>query len=277
MGVLVAFAFSKPDIRSNLFKILKATFHRKLAPVWLAYVAWVILFVVMADWLGIWHPVLTKDTLVWGGTTGIVLLLGLTDANEAGYFQRTILKIAGIVVIFEYLVNLATFPFLIEILLQPLIFILMVAPTIVKEPSHRETWLRIRVGFTSILLIVIGVHTIQTLQKTWETLDLSLIALRAVWPMILGLWVLVLVFALAVITTYEQAFVRLQMYRDESKGLWKAKLGLILALRIRLGLIREAAKGGTIHVANSDSVVNAYKAAKRFETEINSSQQRKAR
>lgn len=262
-------ALLKPDIRSTLVEALRMAVAPKLAIVWTVYGIWIILFVLIADWVGIWQVMLTKETLVWSATVGVALLVGFTEATEPGYFRREVTKVLSVVVIFEYIVNFASFSFWIEFLiLQPLLFVVVIPPSVARKPEQQNTWRRIRIRLLVILILVVVSHTIRTLYASWQIVDWELFALRAVWPMLLGMWVLVLMFLLAVVASYEQAFLRLRQYRDERKGLWKAKLGLVLALRIRLKWIHEAAKGGTKHVANTESVSAAYKAAKRYRTEI---------
>lgn len=107
-------------------------------------------------------------------------------------------------------------------------------------------------------------------------MDWRFFALRAVWSLLLGVWVLVLVFPLAVVASYEKAFFRLELYRDEREGLWKAKLGLVLVLGIRLRLIREPARGGTEHVACAESIGTAYRRAKRYKTKLVAAEHREA-
>lgn len=257
----------KPDIRSSLVSALRIAFTSKLVIIWVVYVLWIGLFVLISDWAGIWQPVLTKDTLVWSATAGISVLVGFTEAAEPGYFRREFSKVLSVVVVFEYIMNFASFSFWIEFLLQPLLFFLIVAPTLSKEPRLQETWRRVRSWFLVIIGVAILYNTGRTLYASWQTVDWGLFVLRLAWPMLLGTWVLVLVFPLAVVASYEEAFVRLRMYRDKCKGLWKAKLGLVLALGIRLRWIREAAKGGTRCVANTESVGTAYEAAKRYKAE----------
>ena len=256
-----------PDVRSDLIEVLKMAVFSKLVIVWTVYFLWIALFVNIADWVGIWRAVLTKDTLLWSATAGVALLIGSTEASEPGYFRRAFSKVLSVVVIFEYLVNFTTFPVWIEIPLQLILFLFVVAPVVTKKPEQQEAWRRIRTWFFIILMIVIGGHTVQTLHASWQAMDLGLLALQAVWPMLLGIWVLMLLFPLSVVMCYEQAFVRLEMYRNDNARLWK--LGLVLALRIRLKWIREAAEGGsgTYHVAHAESVSAAYEAAKCYRTE----------
>ena len=240
-------------------------FAPKIAAVWIVYILWILSFVWIADWVGIWLTVLMKDTLVWSTTAGVALLLGFTEATKPGYFRQKLSEVVGVVVVFEYLVNFASFSFWIELFLQPVLFFFIVAPVVAEEADQEETWRRARVWFLAVLTMVLVGHTVQALHVSWQTVNWGNFALRAVWPMLLGTWVLVLVFPLALVASYEQAFLWLEMRSNEHTGLWKVKLGLVLALRTRLKWVREASKGGavTYHVTRANSIVTAYEAAKR--------------
>lgn len=115
--ILTAFALLKPDIRSTLVGTLKMAVASKLIFVWIVYSLWIILFVLITDWVGTWRTVLTKDTFVWSATAGIALLVGFTEAAKPDYFRREFTNVLSLMVIFEYIVNFATFPLLIELLL----------------------------------------------------------------------------------------------------------------------------------------------------------------
>ncbi|MFC7156123.1 hypothetical protein ACFQPA_11760 [Halomarina halobia] len=266
--LIIVLAVLKQKIRSSLYQVLRMTFSPKLTVIWIVYVLWIMSFVLISAWVGLWRAILTKDTVVWSVTAGLALLVGFPEAKNLGYFRQELLKIVSIIVIFEYIVNFASFSFWSELIIQPLIFIFLVAPIIVDDPEQREAWHRGRIWFFAILGIVTLAHTIRILYSTRQTVDWELFALQAVWPILLGIWVLILVFPLAIISSYEEAFIKLRLYRTERKGLWKAKLGLVMALGVRLRLIREAAKGGTKDVADAESVGAAYEAAKRYKTEI---------
>lgn len=265
--VLATLVLSKPDIRSSLSRTLRLAVARKLATVWIVYAGWIIAFVLITDWLGVWRAVLAKDTLVWGLTAGLASLVGFTEATEPGFFRRAFYNVLGVVGLVEYFVSLASFSFVIEFLLQPFVFFFAVAPVVVDEPGQKKTWHRASNWFFAVLGVALLGYTAHTLFESRQTLDMGHLALQAVWPVLLGIWVLVLVFALAMVSIYEQAFRKLRWIRDGNNGLWKAKLGLVLALGVRVRWINEASKGGTYHVAHADSVVAAYEAAKRFKKE----------
>ncbi len=264
LGILLVLGLSKPSVRKSIRDVLRSAFSPKLAAVWAIYVAWIAGLVALAHWVGVWKNVLTKDTILWTVTAGLALIVTFTEASKPGHFGRAVLKVVGIVALLEYLVTLATFRLWVELLLQPIVVLFTVAPIIVKEPGSRTSWHHASTWFIAILVLVMVGHTTRTLYDSWLTMDWGLFVLQAIWPMALALWVLIVVFGLAVVASYEQAFLRLDWSRDEDVGVWKPKLGLVLALGLRLRWIHEAAKGGTFHVARAHSVRSAFQAARSF-------------
>lgn len=264
----LVFAVSKLQVRASLRDFLRSAFAPKVVFVWIIYAAWIVTFVALAHWGGVWTAVLTKDTIVWIVTAGLALLMGFTEASsKPGYFRRAILKVVSAVAILEYLITLASFPLLVELLLQPVVFLFAIAPIVVREPKQRTSWQCTSTRFFAIFGFVLLAHTTRTLLVSWETINLRLLVLRALWPMALAFWVLMLVFALAVVASYEQAFLRLNWSRGGEVSSWRGKLALLFGLGLRLNLIHEAVKGGTFHVAHANSVRDALGATRRFKTE----------
>lgn len=267
LGIILAYGLLVSTVRTSTWRVLRLAFAPKLTVVWSVYVAWVLGVVALAYWGGVWKAVLTKDTFVWVVTTGLVLMTKFTEASEPGYFRRAVLKVVAITAFLEYLITFATFTLWVELLLQPVVFVFLVAPIVVKEPGARTSWHRASNWFFIILVLVMIGHTTRTLYTCWAAIDWRLFVLKAVWPMVLTFWVLVMVFGLAIVTSYEIAFSRLDWSRGEKEGSWKPKLALVLALRLRLRWVHEATKGGLHHVARADSVRSAFQAVRTFKAE----------
>jgi hypothetical protein len=51
------------------------------------------ILVLISDWIGLWRPILTKDTLVWTATAGLALLVGFPEAKNLGYFRQELRKV----------------------------------------------------------------------------------------------------------------------------------------------------------------------------------------
>ncbi len=163
----------------------------------------------------------------------------------------------------EYLVSLSTFPLIVEILLQPLILVLATAPLLVKAPEWQQKWQGWNSRFFLILTVTIVGNTVISLSSGWDSIDWRLFGLRAAWPVGLGLWVLLLVFVWSLVSSYEQAFLRIKWARPGPQ----AKVGLVLGLGLNLEWIHSAAKGGTYHIANAQSVRTAWQASREFKHE----------
>lgn len=267
LGIFLAFAFSKPTVRKSFWDVLRSAFALKMVIVWAIYVLWIVGFVALAHWIGAWKTVLTKVTIVWSVTVGLALIVNFPKASEPRFFQRTVLKAVGIVALLEYFVTLTAFPLGVELMLQPIAALFAVAPIVVKEPDLRKSWNRVSAWFFTILTFSMVVHTARTLYASRAETDWGLFVLQAIWPVALTFWILIIVFGLAIVASYKQAFLRLNWSRDEGVGIWKSKIGLVLALGLHLRWIHEAAKGGTFHVARACSVRNAFQAARSFKTE----------
>lgn len=264
LAILAVWVLLEAERRDSLGRAIRLAIAPKLLIVWACFILWISLFLVFAYWQHLWDARLTKDTFVWTATAGLVLLASFTNAHMPGFFRNAILKTVGIAVWIEYLLTLDDFPLFVEVVLQPLIVVFAAAPFVVKAPDARkkvQIWSSL---FFLILFVALFVNTAVFLSSIWRSLDWPLFWLRAVWPVTLGLWVLLLVFVWGLVASYERAFVRLESARPRPRGLWKAKVGLISALGCNLKWIHRAAQGGTYHVARAKSVWAAIQAAREF-------------
>lgn len=267
LGLLGAWLLPKAQFRHSLGGAARLAFSPKLLMVWLSFLLWIVIFVLVVQGAGFWDARLTKDTLVWSVTAGLVMLGGFTSAHEPRYFRQAVIKIAGVAAVVEYLVSLSTFPLLVELFLQPVVLVFAVAPVLAKAPVEQLAWQRRSARFFILLGLALIAATVLAVHSDWHSIDWRIFGLRAVWPVALGLWLLVLVFALGVVSSYEQAFMRLGMARNDARSLWRSKLGLVLALGVRLEWIHHAARGGTYRIAQANSVKTAFQAAREFRGE----------
>ncbi|WP_306055647.1 hypothetical protein [Natronococcus wangiae] len=249
--------------RHRLIDLFKATFFSKLVYLWIAYALWIALFILLADYFGYWQPTLTKATLVWSATVEISTLAGFTEVQNLGYFKSAALNLFQAAIIFEYFLGFATFPIWVEFPLQFIIFFFLVAPIIASD--YQQRWNLILLGFFILLLLAMVINSVLTVY-TATNLDWELILRQISLPVILTLWVLVLVLPLSIYAAYEVVFGKMAILRNKESGLWKAKLGLLLALRHHLKYIREAKKGGAevTRAARADTVRAAYRETRKL-------------
>lgn len=272
LGVLAIWTLPNAQVRRSLSVVIRLTLSPRLLIVWISFFLWVVLLVILAQTHSIWDPRLTKDTLLWFTTAGVVLLTGFTDAHKTRFFRGAVWRVVGILALVEYFVSFSSFPLLVEILLQPLILLFATAPILVKKAEEQRRWQSWSNCFFLILTMLLLGNTGISLWSAWDSIDWYLFSLRASWPIALSLWLLPLVYIWALISSYQQAFARLQLTRHSQQGGWKSKFGLMLALGLRLKLIHQATKGRTNHISKAQSLRSAMKAAREFKRELLSEQ-----
>jgi len=226
LGVLAIVALSSKRTRTSLIGVLRAAFAPKLLRIWVAYVVWIAVLIQLLDVIGLWRPVVSKDTIVWATTAGLVLLATFTDVSKSGFFRSAIRKTIGVSVFLEYLVTLATFSLWVELALQPFVFFFAAAPIVVRDSTQRSSWSRTSTRVSLFLLVAITGNTARVLFMSWESVEWALFVFRAIWPVVLALWVLPAVFVVAIVSSYERAFLRLDLYLGKGETAWKPKLAL---------------------------------------------------
>lgn len=262
--VIISAAATSSKVRHQLADLLKTAFFPKLAYIWIGYFLWIGLFVLLADYFGYWRPTLTKATLVWAVTVGIGSLVGFAEAQSLGYFKSAVRNLFRGVIVFEYFLGIASFPVLVEFVFQFIIFFVIVIPVI--DSDSQKQWNQIGFVFFTVLILAMTVNSGLAVSGAWTKLDWGLILRQISLPVILGVWVLVLALPLSIYSAYEVVFGKMDIFRNKESGLWKAKLGLLLALRHHLKYVREAEKGGaeTTRAAREDTVGAAYREARKL-------------
>lgn len=253
-----------PEFRHDLAGIFKTAFLSELLYLWIVYAVWIGLFVYLADHVGYWRPMMTRATLVWAATAGLRTLGGFIDVDSLGYIKTAIQNQIQGIIIFEYIIGFASFSIIIEFILQLFIFIALVAPVV--ESDLRDLWTRVGLGFFICLIVAMIINSGLAATDRWTTLDWELILRQIALPVLLGTWVILFVPVVAVFSAYQNVFRRMEIFRDDNEDSWKAKMGVVLALRHHLKYIREAEKGGAeiTCAARADSVGAAYREARKL-------------
>ncbi len=250
------------SVRRRIAQALRIALGPKVLPIWLVYLTWVTGFIWISNVLGFWESALGKLTFVWVFTAGIVLVSKFPDASKSGFSGKIVGGVIGITILVEYLVNLATFSFWVELILQP-VLVILAALLVVSERNDGSHMIKTTIGTIFILFAAfLIVYSVRELLVAPAQADIRFHALQIVWPILLTFWVLPLIYALAVISGYQMAFLRMSQSQDESSGAWKSRLGMILAFGIRLKWIREVGQGGIVHLARAKSVWQAYRAGR---------------
>lgn len=219
--VFTAWQAKRKEVRTGIANVLNAALHWKLVMICLASLAWTLLGTVLLWKVGFWKPFLLKDTILWAALSGLWLSLRSVKVPDVSHHFRDIAKDAlSFLVCFQFLVNAYTFNFWIELLL--LIPFLTTVAGFAAVAGHALEFAKIRPligcvqGIAGAALIVWVVFSLcKDIRKVVSNSGVRQFAL----PVILTAFALPLSYAVALLSGYEQLFLRLKIGRTRSFAL----------------------------------------------------------
>jgi hypothetical protein len=238
-------------------KLLRAL--RPVLPQFLLYVIWMALVVGAGRWLGLWDLDLLKSTVLWTVLSGVGLLAGTTEAlRQRGWFRRVVISTLGATAVLEFFVNLKSFPLVLEIVLQPLIFFALVLPVVARNPEHQPVWTI--AGWTSALLgfAAFGWTALGVVRERSD-LDLGQLLDEAVLPVWLTVGALGFLYPLTLYMAYEQLLKRMRC-RAKGSTISRQRLAVIAYGGPRLSVARDLQGGSDYDVVHADGFVAALRA-----------------
>lgn len=176
--------------------------------------------VAFAAWLGIWHTSATKEMVYWFFTGGVVLVdYAVTRAkpSDAAFYAWLLRQAIRFTIIIEFLVNLYVFPFLVEVVVVPLVFFLLVAQMLAGRDESLAAarkpvdWMLVGIGFFLLGHLVLAAFADPSSLFTRESAETLLIApaLTVAFVPFLAAW--------AAIARWEQARLR-KRFRPQYDG-----------------------------------------------------------
>jgi hypothetical protein len=223
-------AWKVPDVRPQFLRVVQRFFALKLLlGIWLPMTLYVSALVGAGWYFGIWHTSSLKETLIWFIGTGLVLGGGATQTNNPAEFKKLFVRVLGVSLFVEFLANLYPFPLAVEIVLVPLVVVLVLVNAVAElDPKYGDVsrlvggWLLPIIGVT--VLTYAGISALRDLGGflTWEHLEQFLV------PIALTVGVVPFLFYVALWSTYEIVFARLNIFVDDKAEARRAKLAVTL-------------------------------------------------
>lgn len=222
--VILAWAYTKnkEEIRKSILNVFKSLFLTKFSFVFMGTIVYVTLIIMLLYKAKLWNFLLIKDTIFWILGAGFVLLLNANKAlQDHNYFRTIVVDTLKLTVVLEFISNLYTFDFWVEMIFMPFLFLIVAMDAYagkkeeykpVKKLTNRILGI---VGFYMILFalfqIVSNYHSFPTLYnlKTF------------ILPPILTIFYIPFLYIFVLIMAYEALFVRLDILIRENKALAK--------------------------------------------------------
>ena len=230
------------EIRESLFHLIKAFLAWKLAISYVLMFTYVAIMLLSLNALGIWRLTHFINTMLWVGCVAFVMLFECSKANDQNFFKNAIKDNLKVLIVVEFLINLYTFNLLIELLLVPFLFILIVMIAIAeKDEKHAVvmTLLNYILAFIGLgITSYVSYMAVNDFERfaTLENLE------NFYLPILLTIMFLPFVYFMALYASYESLFTRLQFFVKDSSLLKYVKKRTLLAFGLNLWVLNRWSK-----------------------------------
>jgi hypothetical protein len=236
--VLLGFVLTKPDLRRSMVGVLRAMLAWKLLTTVAVVALWLSLLVMAGRSVGLWNSGLWKDTVVWFVASGLVLGFAALRAMEEGaFFRDELRKLAGATVVLQFLMNLYTLNFFIEVILQGVLALLFAVSVYAAHHGEHAQTKRLVDGVLGVIWIAVLFATIWGTVRTWREIDASQKLLEFAFSVWVPFFMLPLVYGVALVMVYEQSFMRMG-FRAKGSVALSTKAGVVLGTRANLATAR---------------------------------------
>ncbi|MBD7981322.1 hypothetical protein [Oerskovia merdavium] len=231
LAIFAVVVLSTPSTRKHVLQLLRGASSGVIVIPLVALTVWVAALVTGASHLGLWNSGLAKDTVVWFVVSGFgTIFAALSAAKTDRYFATATKQAVGVAVFIQYAMNLRTFNYLAEVIIQlGLILLAALIAFSERDPRYMSArrllvTLNVLVGLTLITL------TVRELTANLETLDARQTLLGLALSIWLPLGILPFVWLLALYLSYDTLLRRLRMPVFGVPAPLKTRVATVVAL-----------------------------------------------
>jgi hypothetical protein len=232
VGVLVLLGLTNSGLRRSILSTVRQLVFSKLVFPFAAFLASVVCSTWLAHKSGLWSYELVSAEIIWFFSVGFAWFLRLGGAGkDPDFFRRRLLETVGIGAFFEFFINIASLPFVAELLLQ---VVLVLLGGMIVVASMAATYAPARTVLQGVLALIIGflvLYTFNWLITSWSTLDKQVLLDQLLLPVWLTVCAAVCFFPLVLLFGYEVLFLRMSWMNDRRPAPIRARLAVVVGLR----------------------------------------------
>lgn len=210
---LIAFSgylLVRGGIARSIWRVLVAAASPRVAIPLMAYLGYLLAVVVLAKTVGLWTPILLKDTTIWITVGGIPLFAKFTRVGQPrmirGAFRQTIAAPEVIAFVF----GLVSFPILVELALLPTLTFVGVMAAFAATRSEYGKVGSVMNGTLQVAGLALFTITLVQLAGSWAQLDWNEVVLRFYLPIWMTAAAIPFVILLGRYSKWEQNRIRIR-------------------------------------------------------------------
>ena len=243
-GVLLVVGVATPFVRRTsapVMRVLRTFWQLRVAVV--AFIGWAALVCYVAYRLGAWDTDLLKDTVAWVLVYGIASIFSATKAaKEDHFFRRAVLAALSVSAAMQFILNLHTFHFAVELFLLPVVTFLILLEGVAGMGARTRPAQRLINGLLGITGVWIVVATAWGLWSTWRGIDPKETGLAFAFSLWFPVATLPFVYALSLVMTYGTVL-RLSSFRNDGQAPpLPVKVAMLVGMRGNLRVVHDLPK-----------------------------------
>jgi hypothetical protein len=228
--LFMGWALGKADIRRSLAALVRSFCHVKIIVPVCLMVLYTAAIVALLATVSFWNISLLKDTIVWFCVSAMAMMMRFVTSRDPGnIFRKVLVDNIKVIIVLEFLVNTYTFPLVVELILVPVLtFVAMLGAFADYDKKYSAVsklikGLQVVVGF--VILGIVVSRAISDLQNLKSLDTFRSIALAPVLCLLFSPFL----YAVVLMSKYEQVFLRLNLGREKETKLRRYARRRILA------------------------------------------------
>ena len=226
------------DVRKSFRNVITIFFAKNVIYVLLLMISYVAAIVYILSKVDLWNVAQTKNTIFWCASVGFISLLKLDSIKkDRSFFIHSVIDNLKLLAIFQFIVNVYTFPLWLEIVMVP-ILVLVGGMSAIADSDRKYDQVKklINVFLTSFGIIVI-VYTLYKLSTDFGKIGQTKTVYDFIIPPLLTLLYIPFIFIMMVYSTYEQISVRFSSFIKNNFLKYLAMIYALVVFNIRLVLL----------------------------------------
>lgn len=208
--IFFIFMLTKKDVRLSLFKVVECLFGFKMLLMILLLLLYMTAIIFILKSIGFWELYLLKDSIIWFVFTGFQIFINSTSFNRSDHFMTNYLtKNLKLDFALEYIVNIKSFPLVVELLLIPVLVIIGGLDAVANfEPEKNKLLIKLIKIVEAIIGLVILVYiTVSIIIHFKEMINVQVLKDFLLFP-ILTIALIPYIYFFNLYVAYETLFIR---------------------------------------------------------------------
>ncbi|WP_024287942.1 hypothetical protein [Cellulomonas sp. KRMCY2] len=201
---------SVKGLRKSLRDALRASASPAILGTLAALGIWLAGVIYFADRIGLWDTSLMPDTVLWVLGSTFATIFAALDAQKADhYFRRAALSALGVTAALQFWLNVYTFNFFVELVLQAALIALTALVTFAARDTKNAPARRFFEAILAIIVALVVLATVRGMIATRSEIDWDHTLKAFAFSLWLPLAVLPFIYGLALVFAYEAILKRM--------------------------------------------------------------------